>query len=118
MGRRGLWVERRRGTVERSVIGFDAPPIGPRAANTDDNVLFFTGEDEPSAVEHTRDSDEEDVDEDEDEGEQWLDTTGQREIEGHKVFEVKSYDLRGLSAVPCHYFPSLTTIPPGLCART
>ncbi|KAH9893549.1 hypothetical protein C8Q73DRAFT_647401, partial [Cubamyces lactineus] len=81
-GRRGVWVERRRGAVRRVVYCFDATVLTPNQTEdtlgVDDTATVIESTEEPLSVVES--------------------TSGlverARAINGHEVYEVNSYDLR------------------------
>ncbi|KZT09827.1 uncharacterized protein LAESUDRAFT_645564 [Laetiporus sulphureus 93-53] len=85
-GRRGVWIERRRGSVRRGVVGFSAlielleeepeSEKAPEQQAGDELLTAATGESD----------DEAEVD--------WWDSANCRAIEGSTIYEVNSYDLR------------------------
>lgn len=96
MGRRGIWVERRRGTINRCVVGFNAASTQLQSTDLEGKPTTFTGEsDSPS------DLDEEGFDDSEteqdDHQQRWWEVGTRAKIDGRTVFEVISYDLRGTS---------------------
>lgn len=94
-GRRGVWIERRRGSMRRSVIAFEE--------TEDDKDEEVEGESEGGAGQHVADVDwprlqlsDQEFDEGI-EGETTIDREDRcaKPIDGRVLFEVNSYDLRG-----------------------
>ncbi|CCM02590.1 uncharacterized protein FIBRA_04693 [Fibroporia radiculosa] len=87
-GRRGLWVERKRGSVRRGVVGFSTPID---AWDRSDDLQL----EEKIGGEAEQDGNDADNDADAESEANWWDDPNSRFIDGNTIFEVNSYDLRG-----------------------
>lgn len=108
MGRRGVWIERRRGSVKRNVIGFSAALDSWDSSESDEAEQQSEEPTESDDVGGGTNSD--DDTEQEEQLDRWKDPAS-RTIDGKTIYEVNSYDLRGMYALSSFHSVILMSLP-------